>query len=88
MFIRYISPTAANENKIQRALGKRKSNFTQEEYKTLYPTGSNDGKFYGTAKLHKLPTFGTVDQLPLLVWKGVSAPSFLFHPPFLISPFL
>ena len=23
-----------------------------------------------------------------IVWKGISAPSFFFHPPFLISPFL
>ena len=60
-----ISPTAANENKIQRALQKIKSKFTQQEYKRLYPTRSNAGKFYGTAKLHKLSTFGTVDQLPL-----------------------
>ena len=60
-----ISPTAANENKIQCALQKIKSKFTQQEYKRLYPTGSNVGKFYCTANLHKLPTFGTVDQLPL-----------------------
>ena len=60
-----ISPTAANENKIQRALWKIKSKFTQQEYKKLYPTGSNSGKFYGTVKLHKLPRFETVDKLPL-----------------------
>ena len=60
-----VSPTAANEYKIQRALRKIKSKFIQQEYKRLYLTGSNAGKFYGTAKLHKLPTFGTVDQLPL-----------------------
>ena len=60
-----ISPTAANENKIQRALWKIKSKFTQQEYKKLYPTGSNSGKFYGTAKLHKLPRFEAVDKLPL-----------------------
>ena len=40
-----INPTAANENKIQRALWKIKSKFTQQEYKKLYPTGSNSGKF-------------------------------------------
>ena len=60
-----ISPTAANEHKIQRVLRKIKSKLTQQEYNRLYPTGSNAGKFYGSAKLHKLPTFGTVDQLPL-----------------------
>ena len=41
-----------------------KSKFTQQEYKRLFPTGSNNGKFYDTAKLHKLFTFGVVDQLP------------------------
>ena len=60
-----VSPTAANEYKIQRPLRKIKSKFTQQEYNRLYPTESNAGKFYGTAKLHKLPTFGTVYQLPL-----------------------
>ena len=40
-----ISTTAASENKIQRALRKIKSKFTQHEYKKLYPTGSNAGKF-------------------------------------------
>ena len=60
-----INPTAANENKIQRALWKIKSKFTQQEYKKLYPTGSNSGKFYGAVKLHKLPRFETVDKLPL-----------------------
>ena len=60
-----ISPTTANESKIQHALRKIKSKFTQQELKRLYPTGWNVGKFYGTTKLHELPTFGTVDQLPL-----------------------
>ena len=60
-----ISPTAANEHKIQRVLRKIKSKLTQQEYNRLYPTGSNADKFYGSAKLHKLPTFGTVYQLPL-----------------------
>ena len=41
-----------------------KSKFTKQEYKRLFPTGSNTGKFYDTAKLHKLSTFGAVDQLP------------------------
>ena len=65
-----ISPTAANENKIQRALRKIKSKFTQQEYKRLYPTGSNAVRFYGNAILHKLATFVTVDQLLLrpIVW--------------------
>ena len=40
-----------------------KSKITLQEYKRLEPTWSNTGKFYGNAKLHKLPTLGTVDQL-------------------------
>ena len=42
-----------------------KSPFTLQEYKKVYPTGSNAGKLYGTAKIHKLPESGTVDQLQL-----------------------
>ena len=36
-----------------------------QEYNKVYPTGSNAGKLYGTAKIHKLPESGTADQLPL-----------------------
>ena len=36
-----------------------------QEYNKLYPTGSNSREFYGTAKIHKLPKFGAVDDLPL-----------------------
>ena len=53
-----VSPTAANENKIQREQRKMKSNFVFEEYNILYPTGSNAGKFYRAAKLDKLSTLG------------------------------
>ena len=42
-----------------------KSRFTLQEYNKVYPTRSNAGKLYGTAKIHKLPELGTVDQLPL-----------------------
>ena len=58
-----IRSTAANESKIQYAPRKMKSKFTQQEYKKLYPTGSKAGRFFDTAKLHKLTIFGTVDQL-------------------------
>ena len=51
--------------KIQRTLCKMKSRFTLQEYIKVYPTGSNAGKLYGTAKIHKLPESGAVDQLPL-----------------------
>ena len=32
-------------------------------YSTIYPTISCLGKFYGTAKVHKLPERGNMDQL-------------------------
>ena len=59
------NPTVSYEAKIQRTLRKTKSRFTLQEYNKVYPTGSNAGKLYGTAKIHKLPELGTVDQLPL-----------------------
>ena len=57
------NPTVSYEAKIQRTLRKMKSRFTLEEYNKIYPTGSNAGKLYGTARIHKLPESGTVDQL-------------------------
>ena len=42
-----------------------KSWFTLQQYNKVYPTGSNAGKLYGSAKIHKLPESGTVDQLPI-----------------------
>ena len=34
-------------------------------YKKIYPSGSNAGKFYGTAKIHKLKPGEGVNKLPL-----------------------
>ena len=59
------NPTVSYEAKIQRTLTKTKLRFTLQEYHKVYPTGSNAGKLYGTAKIHKLPESGTADQLPL-----------------------
>ena len=47
-------PAKTNERKLQRMLRKIKPNLTDQEYKRLYPSGSAPGKFYGTAKLHKI----------------------------------
>ena len=58
-------PRATSESKVQCTLRKMKSKFTEQEYYQIYPTGSNSGKFYGTAKAHKLKQGDTVDQLPL-----------------------
>ena len=49
------NPTVSYEAKIRRTLRKMKSRFTLQEYNKVYPTGSNAGKLYGTAKIHKLP---------------------------------
>ena len=42
-----------------------KSKLTEQEYKDLYPSGSRPGKFYGTAKIHKLKNNEGIEQLPL-----------------------
>ena len=59
------NPAVSYEVKIQRTFRKMKSRFTLQEYNKVYPTGSNAGKLYGNAKIHKLPESGTVDPLPL-----------------------
>ena len=58
-------PTAAAERKIQNVLRKRKSKFSAQEYKRLYPTGSAPARFYGTTKIHKLKNDRAVDKLPI-----------------------
>ena len=44
---------------------KSSQNLTDQEYKRLYPSGSAPGKFYGTAKLHKISINDDVDKLPI-----------------------
>ena len=73
-------PTKPLEIKIQRILRKIKSKFSEQEYKRLYPTGSRPGKFYGTAKMHKLSLNGKLDDLPL-VSTGFSFYNFEYHLP-------
>ena len=58
-------PNKTLESKVQRNLRKMKSRFTEQEYKKLYPTGSCPGKFYGTAKIHKVPVNGNIDDLSI-----------------------
>ena len=57
--------TKSIEGKIQRILRKLKNRLSSKEYYQLYPAGSWPGKFYGTAKIHKLPPNGFIDNLPL-----------------------
>ena len=59
-------PTKTIEMKIQRAVRKIKNKLSPKEYLNTYPTGSSPGKFYGTAKKHKLTPTGTIDDLPNL----------------------
>ena len=58
-------PTMKTEERIQRVLRKIKRSFSTQEYSTISPTGSCPGKFYGTAKVHKLPENGNVNYLPI-----------------------
>ena len=58
-------PTKTLESKVQRILRTIKSKFTGQEYKKLYPTGSCPEKLYGTAKIHKIPVNGNIDDLPI-----------------------
>ena len=61
-------PTVSFESRIQRTLRelKKKKRFTEQEYSTIYPSSSRPGRFYATAKRHKLPEDSTdINQLPL-----------------------
>ena len=58
-------PKKRIECKIQRCVRKIKNKISKTEYLQLYPTGSSPGKFYGTAKIHKLPNGGNITELPL-----------------------
>ena len=58
-------PMKTTERKVQNVLRKIKSRFSPNECKQLYPTGSSPGKFYGTAKIHKLSQGDQVEKLPI-----------------------
>ena len=60
-----LDPTKTTERKVQNVLGKIESKFWSNEYKQLYSTGSSPGKFYGTAKIHKLSQGDQVEKLPI-----------------------
>ena len=60
-----MDPTKSIEEKVQRMVRKIKSKLTIQEYKKLYPSGSCPGRFYGTAKLHKIDSKGIVVDLPI-----------------------
>ena len=58
-------PTHATERKIQRVVQKMKLKLPSSIYLKNYPTGYAPGKFYGTAKIHKLSPNDTINELPL-----------------------
>lgn len=59
-------PTKSFQGKVQRTLLKMKNAFDKKTYKTLYPSSSHPGLFFGLAKLHKMPyNSNDVKQLPL-----------------------
>ena len=59
-------PTAQFESRVQKCLRKMKKRLGQTTYNSVYPTASRPGRFYGTAKLHKVEEGCTdVNQLPV-----------------------
>ena len=59
-------PTAKFEQRVKTCLRKMKKRFGPATYNTIYPTSSRPGRFYGTAKLHKVAEGCTdVNQLPI-----------------------
>ena len=61
-------PIVKFEGQVQRTLRELKKNnrFTETEYNDIYPSSSRPGRFYATAKRHKVPAeCNDVNQLPL-----------------------
>ena len=59
-------PTASFEERVKKCLRKMKKRIGPATYSSIYPTASRPGRFYGTAKLHKLQNGCTdVNQLPV-----------------------
>ena len=59
-------PTEKFETRVQNSLRKMKKRLGPITYNSVYPTASRPGRFYGTAKLHKLEEgCDDVNQLPV-----------------------
>ena len=58
--------TKITERKIQRVVRKMKLKLPANIYSKIYPIASAPGKFYGTAKIHKLSPNDTINELPLI----------------------
>ena len=59
--------TKSAEEAVQRILLKNKTAIGEEMYTKIYPSGSNPGTFYGTAKVHKVKPEeqDKIEKLPL-----------------------
>ena len=83
-------PTKTIEMKIQRTVRRIKNKLiSPKEYLNIYPTGSSPGKFYGTAKKHKLTPNGPVDDLhirPIISNIGTASYQLAKHLAKLLSP--
>ena len=61
-----IDPTTTFERRVQSLLRKMKERLGKMTFNSIYPTASQPGRFYGTAKLHKLEEgCNDVNQLPI-----------------------
>ena len=58
-------PIESIEGKIQHIFRKLNNRLSSKKYYQLYLTGSCPGKFYSTAKIHKLTANGFIDNLCL-----------------------
>ena len=50
---------------LQRVIRKLKPKLPSNIYSNIYPSGSCPGKFYGTAKIHKMSPNDRVQHLPI-----------------------
>ena len=58
-------PTDKFERKLQRFIKKLKQKLPLNIYSKIYSSGSCLGKFYGTAKIHKMSPNDSVQHLPI-----------------------
>ena len=62
-----VDKTKSVEESIQRALLSIKKAIGETDYNKIYPSGSQPGKFYGTAKVHKIKPYeqDKIGKLPI-----------------------
>ena len=69
MFLHLIQTQVKREQALQRTLCKlnKKSIFIESEYSELYPKGSKIARLYGTPKIHKSLSSGSIPRLRPIV---------------------